>query len=207
MTKEFYKFQLGFLEKYFGFNLSQTYVGMYWEMLKHLDDDKFKLASENIIKEFIPTATVPFPLIVHFLKHCGESGDNQAIAAIARLKKSIQPVGKYQSINFHDPALHYSINAFGGWTTLCCWGDDDWNVNEKRILETYKMAVAMKYGDEEHLIGIAEKDQGYFNIYSVNQIGKIALQCRNNPLQITEKEESKKIGVESWADMVTKRIE
>lgn len=188
MNQDSFKINLGFLSKYLRYELNQEQVCIYWDLLKHLSDDKFEVACKNIIKEFIPTSTVPFPLVAHILKYCGDAGDNQVINAISTLKKAISRVGPYESINFNDPALHYTINAFGGWTAICSWASEDWNINEKRLMETYRTSLQTGREDCGYLLGISEKQNGYYRIYSILDNGKKITSQRFSPFEITARD-------------------
>lgn len=184
MNQECFKSNLGFLSKYLKYDVSADQVIIYWDLLKHLSDDKFELACRNIVKEFIPTSTVPFPLVAHILRYCGDAGDNQVIIAISVFKKAIRSIGAYESVDFNDPALHYAAVANGGWVTMCSWTQDEWNINEKRFMETYRAAIQTGREDKEHLRGISEKQNGFYRIYSIVENGKKLISKRMTPGEI-----------------------
>jgi hypothetical protein len=162
---ENFKEKIASLMVYFGMKLPPEVFDIYWDQLKDLSTHKFDSACQKILSDFIPTSTNPFPLVSHFKKYCGESGDDKAHNAIAMLKRGIRKVGQYQSVDFKDRALHYAVNAFGGWTAICCWTDKEWDINEGRLLQTYKSAMKSNLGDDCHLQGLIEMDGGKFKIF------------------------------------------
>ena len=209
MTEQIFKENIAFLTKYLRFELSTEYVVLYWNMLKHLDDNKFKQAMNNIIKDFVPTNAVPFPLVVHFLRYCGEAGDNQIINGIAKLKKMIRVVGQYESIDFKDSALHYTINVFGGWPSICTWTDKDWDINEGRLSQTYKTAIETERTDEGRLPGISEQAGGVFRIHIISQTGKILSRLLPQKNEMVAQNSQKNINryeFESIGDILSKNL-
>jgi hypothetical protein len=170
MTEAKFLSCIGMLFKYLRERPAQEVVNMYWELLKHMDEKEFEKAVTGVISEFIPTKATPFPLVAHFLKFSGSDANGRAIRAIATLKGYVRKIGKYESANFNDNALHATIERFGGWPAICAMGDTDWNVNEGRMIDTYKVMCA-QYCDEtnSHVAGLSEKDGGFYRVYNISQ--------------------------------------
>ena len=158
----------GLLCKYLGYNQNLEKTSMYWDFLKHMDEETFKTAVQEIIKSFVPTTQNPFPLVSHFMKYTGSDEQGSAIKAISTLKVYIRRVGRMESVNFNDGALHETVERFGGWPAVCNFSEQDWNINENRMIETYKIMATSPRSEITHLPGLAEKDNGHYRIYDVN---------------------------------------
>lgn len=172
MKWELFQKQIAYLGIFYNKNLDEDQARVYWRFLKHLSDEKFDFACKNIIQNFVPTSTVPFPLPPHFLQNCGEAGDTKSITAISILKRTIRKVGPYHSVLFKDAALNYAVNSFGGWIAVCNWNDKDWDINEQRLINTYKAALISGYNDVSHLSGIAEiEPNGFFKLHYIKKDG------------------------------------
>jgi hypothetical protein len=172
VNEKIFKEGISYLQVFYGKTLGKGVIGMYGDHLKHLPDEIFKIACKKVIKNFVPTSTVPFPLVPHFLKYCGEGEDDRAIAAISILKRAIRKVGPYHSIIFKDAALNYAVNAYGGWVAVCNWVDKDWDINEQRLINTYKVASIGGFKDICHLPGISEKEpNGFFKLHFIKKNG------------------------------------
>jgi len=148
------------LLKYFGRTLDDDIYAMYWGALQSITDQQFGQAVKIIIAEFRPTNTVPFPLVADFLSACGLAGESRAQTAINRLHEAIWRHSGYESINFHDSALHAVIKRFGGWPEVYYWDQHEWDINEGRMVEAYRAAVRAGERGPEYMIGIIERTNG-----------------------------------------------
>jgi len=186
MMPETFKAGMGFMFAYLGVDPAVEKVPMYWEMLKHLPDDTFDKAIKNALQEFIPTAACPFPLVAHILKYCGEAGESKAVNAISTLKRALKH-GPYQSICFEDSALHYTVESFGGWPALCNWTAKEWDINEGRIIETYRSALMGGRTGATHLAGLSERSDGYFSLFFLPTNGDKpkSIRCRGSVPELT----------------------
>ena len=163
MTKQIFAIQMLYLYEYLSIPPDQGRNRKYWDLMGHLTDEQFSNAVKNVIKEFVPTSTVPFPLVAHFLRYCGQ-GSNDGVCALGLLKIAVQRVGRYNSVSFNDPALHHVIRSCGGWAAVCAMTDKDWNINEGRMLEIYKTAQYSNIEAPDHCQGLAELEEGKFTL-------------------------------------------
>ena len=69
MTKQIFAIQMLYLYEYLSIPPDQGRNRKYWDLMGHLTDEQFSNAVKNVIKEFVPTSTVPFPLWSHI--SCG----------------------------------------------------------------------------------------------------------------------------------------
>lgn len=144
------------LQVLFGHMLSDSVVGMYMDALKDLSDEQIERAVRYQIANFEPTSAKPFPVPADFFKAIGNSEPDMAQEAIRRLRKATQDHGAYKSVSFGDPALHATIERFGGWCAVCRWSDDDWKINTKSFIAGYQSAVRNHTKGPKYLAGITE---------------------------------------------------
>jgi len=136
-------------------------LNCYLDELSSLTPEQFHAAVSRIKKGWKPTSANPFPAIYEFLSAVGEAPDDGGLTALAEVKKAVGPVGRNRSVSFCDPALHYAITAYGGWESICNWGQKDWSLNERKMLDTYNEARRMNRDGGNHLAGRDEKSYGY----------------------------------------------
>ena len=154
-----------YFQAMYGVEKKGRVIDIYWRHLKHLSKEQLELSCQNLIKEFIPTAAAPFPLVAHILKYCGESINDKANNAIAMLKRAVWKVGSYQTVDFLDPALNLAVMSFGGWPSICNWSSKEWDVNEGRLKENYMSFQRKGSGRIDHLPGTHEMQGGFFTLY------------------------------------------
>jgi hypothetical protein len=157
---------------------------MYWNMLKDLSDDQFKQASTTIMQMWHPTSTVPFPLVSDLREAAGLSGHSASVHAIQTVKGAIIKAGPYDSVSFNDRALHAVIERFGGWVAICNFSDDDWNINERRLIESYESAVQFGDNGPVHLMGIFEAENTVKGFIKYVPKPKLFNIHKNKPVEI-----------------------
>lgn len=116
----------------------------------------------------LPKNGIFFPDILEKLK--GKVSDNAAYAW-SRVIHGIKQHGRYASITFGDPKVHYCIHVMGGWNTLCDMLIDEQPFRKKDFMEIYRDADSrgMTWGDEGiprrmlSLIDIENAKNGYGN--------------------------------------------
>ena len=157
MTSDEFKAVMGLLQKYYGHELDNMIYKMYHKALKHLTSQQFKKAAENIVQSnFRPSTRNPFPLINDFLENAGQSTEGRAISIIPHIRNAVSRIGRYESINFGDTAIHAVIDRYGGWVRICDWSDDDWKMKEKAFIEAYKAESKNNFFQKKYLSGIHE---------------------------------------------------
>jgi hypothetical protein len=153
MNENTFKAGMAMMSKLFGKVLEDEIIPAYWNILKQLSDDDFIKIQGNLIKTFIPTSQVPFPLPAHFLSAGGLSGPNRSKNAISAILSAANP---YRSVSFGDLALHAVIERFGGWPLVASWTLEDWQFKEKSFLGAYEAAIAAGEKGPVKLMGIFE---------------------------------------------------
>lgn len=179
--------KMGYLQKYFGRKLDKEIYAMYQNRLLEIPEDKFDLAIKNLIEEFDPTSTKPFPLIKDILFHCGESSSSKAKNIVMAVKMAVSRVGRYSSIDFGDSAIHAVIERWGGWPRICDWTEKDWQINQKRFEEDFEAAKMSGISGPQYLLGVFEisnNTNGHQKFVSENQKPKLVYQNEKGILAI-----------------------
>jgi len=155
---ELFTVTIAYLQTLFGHKLTDEVRDVYRVAIGELSDDSFKSAVATLVRNFVPTSQVPFPLPAHFLAAVGASGAQAVMQAMALLKTVIQRNGYYDSVSFSDKAMHRTIQAMGGWIAVSNWTDRDWQLNEGRFIEYYKASRGAGNDGPEYLPGFFEID-------------------------------------------------
>lgn len=144
------------VQQYFGKNLEQDVLDLYWNSLKQFTLEEFQTASTNIMQEFNPTSAKPFPLIRDFRAMCGKDGETRAVNIISLVKAAAKKYGQYESIDFDDLALHSVIERYGGWPDIVLWSEKDWQFHERNFIAAYKAAQSAKMAGPYYVMGLVE---------------------------------------------------
>ena len=148
MTRENFTAAMISLQKYFGKSIEDAIIGLYWENLQQYTDEVFAHALIKIFHNFHPSSTVPFPLIADFMEAIGDTAENRANLAVMAVKRAAESIGSYRSVDFGDPALHATINRFGGWPEIANWANHGkWEFQEKNFMRAY--ISAYESGEED----------------------------------------------------------
>ena len=134
MKRELFKASMAMLAKMFSHaEIDNQLLKIYYNVLKHIEDNEWQRMVEKTLKEFKPTANCQFPVPADFLKLYEHV--NKDIIAIVLAK--IEKVGSYGDADFGDPYIHATIESFGGWVEICKWSYDDWGFRKKAFMDTY----------------------------------------------------------------------
>lgn len=148
MTQKNFTAAMISLQKYFGKAVEDSIIALYWENLQRYTDEVFAHALIKIFHNFHPSATVPFPLISDFMEAIGDTAENRAQLAVAAVKNAAEKIGSYNSVDFGDPALHATINRFGGWPEIANWANHGkWEFQEKNFMKAYISVYESGVGD------------------------------------------------------------
>lgn len=151
-----------------------TLLKLYWHAVKNFSDDQWKKACEQVIVTFKPTYGIHFPTIAHFYESIGYTIKDMSIVVMANIKVCIKRIGAYESISFADEAVHAAIASCGGWPAITRWTDKEWDVNEGRLLESIRSMQKSGVRGDNHLSGIYERENGYFNVFFVHLLSEPA---------------------------------
>lgn len=145
------------MQEYFGYEIKPGVIQIYIENLQNMEENDFRDAAVQIMLEFKPTSTQPFPLLRDFREAAGLDGKTMAVNAVARLRAKMEAVGQYDSVTFNDPALHSVIQRYGGWVEMVLNNTDKWwSFHERNFIQAYESAKKAGIKGPERLIGLHE---------------------------------------------------
>ncbi len=180
------------MQKYFGKKLEKDVLEIYLEGLKNLSEDDFKKAAVNIMHEFSPTSTKPFPLIADFLEACGVDDKTQAVNIITKLRRMMVRLGQYRSPIIEDEALKSVIERYGGWVEMVNNNYDEWwSLHERNFILAYESAKRTSM-DGEKPKGILEIDNTA-NGYTPEKLLEMGINPKNCGLTQEQIENNNKL--------------
>jgi hypothetical protein len=146
------------VQKYFGKKIEDEIIEVYWDSLKIMSEEQFKISSLRIMAEFQPSIAVPFPLIKNFLELAGMDSKTQAVNIITKLRAALEQMGQYPSVNLGDRFLHGVINRYGGWADMVMQNTDEWwAFHERNFITAYQAAKTSGFEGPEYLVGVHEQ--------------------------------------------------
>jgi hypothetical protein len=181
MNRELFAQSMAYMCKIYGHKIDGGVMGMYWQIMQEWPDDAFKRAVQNIVSNFRPTRQVPFPIPADFVEQIGEGGSKRAQNVVAIVQKAMESAGVYSDMDFGDPALHATIERFGGWVELCRWTYDDWRFRQKEFQGAYEAAVAAGATGSTVLAGLATISEAQGN--GLPDTTRKAVSIRSSQLQ------------------------
>jgi hypothetical protein len=158
------------LADYYGRQLSEGAISLYWAALKGYELAAVQKAAEAYItgaesSQFMPKAGDLIKLMD------GGGAVDQAAIAWAKVEGAIRTVGPYQSVVFDDPIIHAALDAYGGWEKVCnVPSEDELPFVGKAFQTLYKglraqnMMAGVRYSPVLH--GIAARENGVAGIQS-----------------------------------------
>lgn len=186
MQKTTFTTTMAYLSKLYGHNVEPEILKMYWVIVKDWTDEKYIRAVENIVKGFVPTATVKFPVPALFFQAAGDNRHDTAQNVITTVMRAIERHGAYKDIDFGDLALHAVIRRLGGWVELCGWTYEDWKFRTKEFLAAYEAAKSGAVVGDKQLVGIISQENHNTGYTCVNECVKIG-EKPQNIVTLTEK--------------------
>lgn len=153
---------MGLLQRQFG-EIKKERMPDYFDALEFLTNEQFEKAAKNLIFEFVPTAACLFPVPAQIIKAASLDRQSTTQELIDMLRKTIRAVGGWRSVDFGNLALHSVIDRWGGWDTICDWGQEEWDINEGRFKIALECAIKNDDRGPEYLPGIHEKENGFLS--------------------------------------------
>lgn len=159
MDKATFSENIALLQSVFG-SIAEEKTKALWIVLSGLKDFSMETATKRLILNFKPSASVPFPVPSDFVEAAGIGTHSKAQELLGLLQPAIFSVGPYRSIDFGSKAMHSVLLRFGGWVTVCGWNQEQWSINEGRLLKA--LEHALEYGEEgpDYMAGISEANNG-----------------------------------------------
>jgi hypothetical protein len=171
------------LKKYsplYGRELPEDIQMLYVDLLADMPDDVFKNVSVQVLRDFVPTAAHPIPLVPDFLRAAGLDEESQAVNAISIIRKTAERLGQYPSVDFGGP-INSVIKRYGGWQEIVFWGEDKWQFHERNFILALKSAI--RFGSKEsYCPGLYEEtESGAWPKWEVYKISSLTGEILSEP--------------------------
>lgn len=145
---------------YYGKELSENVVDLYWNGLREYDLASVKRALWAHARN--PDSGQFMPKIADVARVMQGRTDDQAALAWSKVNQAVRRVGTYQCVVFDDPVIHRVIADMGGWVLIGSKDDKEWPF-VAREFETRYRGYRMRDETPEYppvLIGMANAHNG-----------------------------------------------
>ena len=145
---------------YYGKELSENVVDLYWSGLREYDLASVKRALWAHARN--PDSGQFMPKIADVARVMQGRTDDQAAIAWSKVNQAVRRVGTYQCVVFDDPVIHRVIADMGGWVLIGSKDDKEWPF-VAREFETRYRGYRMRDETPEYppvLIGMANAHNG-----------------------------------------------
>lgn len=133
--KDFFATLIGIAD-YYGKELAETTLELYWDGLKQYDLAAVQRALRTHTQN--PDTGQFMPKIADVTKMLqGRTGDQAAIAW-SKVDRALRQVGTYADVVFDDPIIHRVLADMGGWMPLGAKTEDDWPFIAKEFQNRYR---------------------------------------------------------------------
>lgn len=143
------------LGDYYGRELSDAVIGMYWQGLERYDIAAVREALNRHMHN--PDTGQFFPKIADISRMLAGTTQDAALVAWAKVDQAVRRVGTYADVVFDDPLVHRVLHDMGGWMALGTKSEDEWPFVAKEFENRYR-GYRMRSERPEYppvLIGIA----------------------------------------------------
>jgi hypothetical protein len=158
---------------YYGRNLREETILLYWEGLKQYDYSAVEKAFWTHTQN--PDSGQFMPKIADVAKYLKGRTTDQASQAWSKVDKAMRHVGTYQDVCFDDAIIHRVIEDMGGWILLGMKTQEDWTFLQNQFENRYRGYVMRDEKPEyqARLIGIgnAHNAQNGFTLNPPMMIG------------------------------------
>lgn len=140
---------------YYGRELSENVVDLYWNGLREYDLASVKRALWAHVRN--PDTGQFMPKIADVAKVMQGRTDDQAAIAWSKVNQAVRRVGTYQCVVFDDPVIHRVVTDMGGWVHIGTKDEKEWPF-VAREFETRYRGYRMRDETPEYppvLIGMA----------------------------------------------------
>lgn len=145
---------------YYGKELSENVVDLYWNGLREYDLASVKRALWAHARN--PDSGQFMPKIADVARVMQGRTDDQAAIAWSKVNQAVRRVGTYQCVVFDDPVIHRVLSDMGGWVLIGSKDDKEWPF-VAREFETRYRGYRMRDETPEYppvLIGMANAHNG-----------------------------------------------
>jgi len=148
---------LSALAEYYGKELSDGVIALYWQGLSQYPIDDIEAAIGRHLQN--PDTGQWMPKIADIVRMIDGTTQSAAAMAWAKVMRAVGSVGMYQSLAFDDALIHLVIDDLGGWHGICQISEAELPFLQKRFETNYR-AYRMRGADvpphPRYLVGISE---------------------------------------------------
>lgn len=145
------------LAEYYGKELSDGVIQLYWQGLQQYSIDDIESAIGRHLQN--PDNGQWMPKIADVVRMIEGTTQSSAAISWAKVMRAVGSVGQYQSIVFDDPVIHLAIGDIGGWPSVCQCEVEELPFLQNRFYKAYR-AYKSRGGDipqyPRHLCGLSE---------------------------------------------------
>lgn len=121
---------------YYGRELSENVVDLYWNGLREYDIDSVKRALWAHVRN--PDTGQFMPKIADVAKMTQGRTDDQAAVAWSKVDQAVRRVGTYQCVVFDDAVIHRVLLDMGGWVYIGGKDEKEWPFVAKEFQNRYR---------------------------------------------------------------------
>jgi len=143
------------LGDYYGRELSDAVIGMYWQGLERYDIAAVREALNRHMQN--PDTGQFMPKIADVARMLAGTTQDAALVAWAKVDQAVRRIGGYADVVFDDALIHRVLHDMGGWMALGTKNEDEWPFVAKEFENRYR-GYRMRSERPEYppvLIGIA----------------------------------------------------
>lgn len=148
---------LSALAEYYGKELSDGVIALYWQGLSQYPIDDIEAAIGRHLQN--PDTGQWMPKIADIVRMIDGTTQGAAAMAWAKVMRAVGSVGQYQSLAFDDAIIHLVIDDLGGWPGICQGEEAEIPFLQKRFETSYR-AYRMRGSDvpphPRYLVGVSE---------------------------------------------------
>lgn len=127
---------LSALAEYYGKELSDGVISLYWQGLQQFSIEEIETAIGRHLQN--PDTGQWMPKIADIVRMLEGTTQSSAAIAWAKIRRAIGSVGQYQSIAFDDPVIHLALDDLGGWPKICQSTEDELPFVQNRFEKNYR---------------------------------------------------------------------
>lgn len=136
MSKVRFAKALSALAEYYGKELSDGVISLYWQGLQQFSIDEIEVAIGRHLQN--PDTGQWMPKIADIVRMLEGTTLNAAVLSWAKVMRAVGSVGQYQSLAFDDAVIHMVIDDLGGWPGICQTAEAELPFLQKRFENSYR---------------------------------------------------------------------
>lgn len=136
MSKLRFAKALSALAEYYGKELSEGVISLYWQGLQQFSIEDIEVAIGRHLQN--PDTGQWMPKIADIVRMLEGTTQSAAAMAWAKVMRAVGSVGQYQSIAFDDAVIHLTIDDLGGWPGICQTSEEETPFLQNRFEKNYR---------------------------------------------------------------------